>query len=284
MRIIRLLATIVTAVISVAVLTTAPAAGSRTAMDAASQLPRIPGTAWVVDPASGQLEVSYDQTVTGAARDRLVSAARRLGDTVRLEPVTGTIRPYISGGEPIFSGQFRCVLGFNVRDGAGNAYFVTAGHCTSAGSTWFADPANTILLGVTVGSQFPGSDFGLVRYTSTVPHPSNVFLQSPGAFAEMTSAGNPGIGQTVCYSSPVSGVRCGTVTAVNATVNFPNGTVSGLIRTNICASPGDSGAPLFSGNTAIGIVSGGTGNCSTGGDTYFQPIVEVLNAFGLTIP
>jgi hypothetical protein len=100
----------------------------------------------------------------------------------------------------------------------------------------------------------------------------------------MRSAGSPVVGQTVCYSSPVSGVHCGSVIGVNATVNFPQGTVSGMIRTNICAEPGDSGAPLFSGNTALGILSGGSGNCTAGGDTFFQPITEALSTFGVTIP
>ncbi|MEH0929165.1 hypothetical protein [Micromonospora sp. CPCC 205558] len=36
--------------------------------------------------------------------------------------------------------------------------------------------------------------------------------------------------------------------------------------------------------TILGILSGGTGNCTAGGTTYYQPIAEVLAAYGLTLP
>ena len=75
----------------------------------------------------------------------------------------------------------------------------------------------------------------------------------------------------------------GSVTGLNATVNYPQGTVFGLIRTSVCAEPGDSGGSLFAGNTALGITSGGSGNCSSGGTTFFQPVTEVLNRFGLSV-
>lgn len=35
--------------------------------------------------------------------------------------------------------------------------------------------------------------------------------------------------------------------ALDATVNYAEGSVSGLIRTTVCAEPGDSGGSLFSG-------------------------------------
>ena len=34
----------------------------------------------------------------------------------------------------------------------------------------------------------------------------------------------------------------------------------------------------------LGILSGGTGNCTAGGTTYYQPIAEVLAALGLQHP
>lgn len=74
------------------------------------------------------------------------------------------------------------------------------------------------------------------------------------------------------------------VTALNATVNYGGGTiVSGLIQTSICAEPGDSGGPLYAGDKVVGILSGGTGNCTSGGTTYYQPIQEVLSAYGLSV-
>jgi streptogrisin C len=62
-----------------------------------------------------------------------------------------------------------------------------------------------------------------------------------------------------------------------------------MIRTNVCAEPGDSGGSLVtnpgSGSRvqAVGLTSGGSGNCSSGGTTFFQPITEPLSAYGLTL-
>lgn len=36
--------------------------------------------------------------------------------------------------------------------------------------------------------------------------------------------------------------------------------------------------------TVLGILSGGSGNCTTGGTSYYQPILEILAAYGLSIP
>ena len=66
------------------------------------------------------------------------------------------------------------------------------------------------------------------------------------------------------------------MTALNATVNYAEGTVTGLIRTTVCAEPGDSGGSLYSGTVAYGLTSGGSGNCSSGGTTFFQPVTEAL--------
>jgi streptogrisin D len=66
-------------------------------------------------------------------------------------------------------------------------------------------------------------------------------------------------------------------------VTYPQGRVTGLIRTNICAQPGDSGGSLFTGNTALGLTSGGSGNCTFGGTTFFQPVTEILNVAGLSV-
>ena len=65
--------------------------------------------------------------------------------------------------------------------------------------------------------------------------------------------------------------------------------VRGLTRTNVCAEPGDSGGSFVSNPgsgtrvTARGMTSGGSGNCRTGGTTFFQPVGEALSAYGLTL-
>jgi hypothetical protein len=94
---------------------------------------------------------------------------------------------------------------------------------------------------------------------------------------------NPGVGQYVYRSGSTSGLHSGRVTGLNATVNYGDGRVAGLIRTSVCAEPGDSGGPLFYRQWAFGLTSGGSGDCTSGGVTYFQPVVEALNVYGVSI-
>jgi streptogrisin C len=59
--------------------------------------------------------------------------------------------------------------------------------------------------------------------------------------------------------------------------------VYGVTRTDVCAEPGDSGGSFVSGTEAQGMTSGGSGDCGSGGTTYFQPVQPALDAFGLTL-
>jgi hypothetical protein len=90
--------------------------------------------------------------------------------------------------------------------------------------------------------------------------------------------GDPSVGERVFRSGSTSGLRDGQVTGLNATVNYPEGTVTGLIETNVCAEPGDSGGPMFSEGIALGITSGGSGDCTSGGTTFFQPVTKAMTA------
>jgi streptogrisin D len=49
------------------------------------------------------------------------------------------------------------------------------------------------------------------------------------------------------------------VLALNATIDYAQGAVSGLIETNICSEAGDSGSPLYDGGILLGLLPGGSG-------------------------
>jgi len=241
----------------------------------------IPGTAWQTDP-NGRIIVSYDDTVTGAKLSKLTSVTKQFGNRITLEKMSGKLTKYIAGGDAIYGGQYRCSLGFNVRSGS-TYYFLTAGHCGNIASSWYSNSSKTTLLGTTYGSSFPGNDYAIVKYsTSYTNHPGTVDLYN-GTSQDITSAGNATVGQAVKRSGSTTGVHSGTVQAVNATVNYAEGTVTGLIRTNVCAEGGDSGGALFAGTVALGLTSGGSGNCSSGGTTYFQPVTEALSRYGVSV-
>jgi streptogrisin D len=243
---------------------------------------KVPGTAWGVDPASNQVLVSVDSTVTGSRLAQVKAAVADLGAAARLETVAGTFSTRTAGGQAIYSGQYRCSLGFNVRSGS-TYYFLTAGHCGEIGATWYSNSAKTTLLGTRVSYSFPGNDFALIRYPAGVATPPGTVYTYNGS-QDITGAGTPVVGQTVSRSGSTTGVHTGQVTQLNATVNYSDGTsVSGTIRTTVCAEGGDSGGPLYSGGTAYGLTSGGSGNCSRGGVTYFQPVTEALSNYGVSV-
>lgn len=165
------------------------------------------------------------------------------------------------GGDMIMMGVTRCVVGFNARTGSGVRHVVSAGGCGGYGGAVVA-PAGTVS-------------------TPYVRGPNGTLITINGV-----SAGTVGV--QVCMFGPVGGFRCGTLTALNQTVNFGGGQViTGLIRTNICAYPGETGSPLFRVNggrtAAIGVLVGGSGTCPSGGTTYFTPVGPILAAYGLTL-
>jgi hypothetical protein len=99
----------------------------------------------------------------------------------------------------------------------------------------------------------------------------------------ITGLADPEVGQRIFRSGSTSGLRQGEVTALNATVNYPEGTVTGLIETNVCAEPGDSGGPMFADGVALGLTSGGSGDCVAGGTTFFQPVTKALTELGVKL-
>ena len=159
---------------------------------------------------------------------------------LEIKRTPGTFNKLIAGGQAIYAGGGRCSLGFNVRSGS-TYYALTAGHCTNIGSTWYTNSVQTTLLGTRAGTSFPGNDYGIIRHSNASAADGRVYLYN-GSYRDITSAGNASVGQSVQRSGSTTGLHGGTVTGLNATVNYGGGDiVSGLIRTNVCAEPGDSG-------------------------------------------
>ncbi|UQX00477.1 S1 family peptidase [Streptomyces sp. RerS4] len=238
----------------------------------------VAGTAWHTDTATGTLVVTADSTVSDAELARIRREAGPDAGALRIERTPGKLTKLVSGGDAIYASSWRCSLGFNVRSGS-TYYALTAGHCTDGAGTWWSNSSRTTVVGSTAGSSFPNNDYGLIKYASNSPVP-------PGTVGgqDITSAVNATVGMSVTRRGSTTGTHGGSVTGLNATVNYGGGDiVYGMIRTNVCAEPGDSGGPLYSGTRAVGLTSGGSGNCSSGGTTFFQPVVEALNAYGVSV-
>lgn len=243
--------------------------------------PRVAGTSWAMDYRTNEVVVRADSTVSAADWSRMTELAEGIGQFVRMERTEGTFTTRINGAQPILSTGGRCSAGFNVTDGQTD-FILTAGHCGPTGSVWFADNRGRTQVGKTVEQNFPGADFSLVRYDSgRAGDGAEVVAIGNGNGVRITGVADPTVGQRVFRSGSTSGLRDGTVTALNATVNYPEGTVTGLIESNVCAEPGDSGGPMFSEGIALGVTSGGSGDCTTGGTTFFQPVTKAMTDLGV---
>jgi streptogrisin D len=202
------------------------------------------------------LTVSDVAPADGAAR--LLAAAARYGDQVRVRHTSKPFTRQVLDGGEITTGQIICSAGFNVHSGGQN-YLITAGHCTQGLPSWQG-------IGPSVDSSFPGTDYGLIRNDSS-DAPGSVDLYD-GSTQRITGAGSASVGEQVCKSGRTTGLTCGTVQALNQTVNYGGGdVVYGLIQTDVYSDHGDSGGALFDGGTALGTVSGGDSTTD-----FFQPV------------
>ncbi|MET7343987.1 S1 family peptidase [Streptomyces sp. NPDC087866] len=236
-------------------------------------------SSWHVDPRANKVVIDV---VASRQSDNDVRAfvrkARETGP-VSVEKTTEAPKTFSAGtvgGDPYYTGNVRCSIGFSVYGG-----FVTAGHCGQAGagvSGW-----DRSYIGNFQGSSFPGDDYAWVNVGSgwwTVP----VVLGWGTVSDQLVRGSNVApIGASICRSGSTSHWHCGNVLATNETVNYSQGAVYQMTKTSVCAEPGDSGGSFISGDQAQGVTSGGWGNCSSGGETWHQPINEILNRYGLTL-
>lgn len=234
---------------------------------ALESLSTVADTAIATDPTTNQVVVTVAAEADDAEVADLVAAAERFGDQVRVDHVAGGFDVAIYGGEAITGGGSRCSAGFNVNSG-GQDYIVDAGHCTGAVSEWNVGPS--------VDASFPGDDYGLIR-NDTGSAPGAVSLYD-GSVQEIDSASDAYVGQSICKSGSTTGLTCGTVQATDVTVNYAEGSVHELVQTSASVNSGDSGGALFAGSVGLGITSG-----MGGGSSYFQPLTEALNAYGVSL-
>ncbi|MFC9342644.1 S1 family peptidase [Streptomyces sp. NPDC057020] len=234
---------------------------------------------WHVDPRSNSVVVTVVRADRNAPAVRaFVERARETGPVTVTETATAP-RTYAAGtvgGDPYYTGNVRCSIGFSVHGG-----FVTAGHCGGAGAAvrgWDGSAMGTFQ-----GSSFPGNDYAYVSVHSgwwTVP-----VVLGWGVIPDRLVKGSAEapIGASICRSGSTTKWHCGSVLAKNETVNYSQGAVQQMTKTSVCAEGGDSGGAFISGDQAQGVTSGGWGNCSSGGETWFQPVNEILSRYGLTL-
>ncbi|MBX3724956.1 MAG: S1 family peptidase [Xanthomonadales bacterium] len=179
-----------------------------------------------------------------------------------------------------------CSIGFSARR-AGQDGYVTAGHCgqVGTGTTGF----NGLAQGVFEWSVFPTADSAWVRITNPAWTLTPQVETSSGLLAVVGQNEAP-VNAAICRSGARTGWRCGTVTGLNQTVNYPQGTVFGLTRASACVGQGDSGGAFITPDGhAQGVTSGGQlgsdgTNCGFANPvTFFQPLQSLLAGAGATL-
>lgn len=234
--------------------------------------------AYYVDVAANKLviEALAGSTAHAEALAAQVGLTASEFEVKTVDTMPTTFATVQGGGAYIIDQSFRCSIGFSVTTG-----FVSAGHCGTPGSS--VTTTGGASLGTFSGSVFPGSaDMSYVRTVSGTTLSGTINGYGSGNLPVSGSTASS-VGASICRSGSTTGVFCGTVRSLGATVNYAEGRVTGLTQTNVCAEPGDSGGSFYSGAQAQGVTSGGSGDCSSGGTTYFQPVNEILSTYGLTL-
>jgi len=256
----------------------------------------VPGvTSWGPDPRADGVVVRLDRRTKTAATTAFLDRVRAFGAPVRVvessAPVrqSGTVQP----GNPWWPGsESNCSVGFPATDSSGGKHFVTAGHCTNdANQAAFGASGQQNKLGTsnvggarTVNAR--EGDMGVVAVTEAGWTLSAAVNTWGGAPVTVTGSVEPLVGQSVCHSGNTSKWKCGTVTAVEQTIDYGSTVVEGLATTTACSMGGDSGGAWLAGDKAVGLHSGGQSSCSPGGaddQSIFQPVNEALRKWNLTL-
>jgi streptogrisin C len=249
-------------------------------LDAAAARTRTDRTpVWYVDVRANRVVVQA--TGEAAAAAFAEAAGVPAGDVgVRVSAHRPRVLKDLVGGDAYYiDGQARCSIGFSVTKDQQQG-FATAGHCGRPGArTTGSDESEQ---GTFQGSVFPGKDMAWVGVGAGWTATPDVKAQD-GQKVQIAGSVEALTGAAVCRSGSTTGWHCGTVRQHDTSVSYAEGTVDGLTETTVCAEPGDSGGPFVAGVQAQGTTSGGSGDCTGGGTTFYQPVNPLLSAFGLTL-
>ncbi|NEA36555.1 hypothetical protein G3I17_33625 [Streptomyces sp. SID13031] len=242
---------------------------------------------WGIDPVSNKVVVKAH----GA-----YGALSGLGDGVQVVQVSTTFEQQageVHPGDPWWpGGETYCSVAFPATDAQGNKHFITAGHCTNDanqaayGAINQVNKLGTSNVGGSRSINAREGDMGVVAVTESgwTISPNVNTWGSPAV--TVTGSAEAIVGDAVCHSGNTAPKwECGTVTAVNQSINYGNVTVDGLSTTNACSEGGDSGGAWLRGSEAVGLHSGGNSSCVSGdaGNSIFQPIKEALTKWNLTL-
>ncbi|WP_328500225.1 alpha-lytic protease prodomain-containing protein [Streptomyces sp. NBC_00457] len=234
---------------------------------------------WYVDVPANRVVV---EAVRQSAATAFIKAAGVQGQDVgvRVSSARPRLLADIVGGDAYYIGTTaRCSIGFSITKGTQQG-FASAGHCGDPDDK--TTGYNKADQGTFKASTFPGKDMSWVAVNTEWTATPDVKGEG-GEKTEITGSVQALVGASVCRSGSTTGWHCGTIQQHDTSVDYSQGKVDGVTKTSVCAEPGDSGGPFVSGSQAQGVTSGGSGDCTSGGTTYYQPVNPILKDFGLVL-
>jgi len=214
-----------------------------------------------------------------------------------------TCTPEMRGGVRILSPEFACSSGFEATR-AGKSVLLTAGHCFKIGDVIThsgipigqVEARNFNNLGdndaLRIGqndSALPGLPWQPSNWIYATNNTKQYFIGAVKAkFGE-------NVGDPLCRAGRTTGRICGSVLAVNTTVNAGGISLAGQNRADMCALPGDSGGPVYYSGFGHGMTStsnftsDGQGQpaCYPVGDSRrrmsYPPLAEAEKDLGVTV-
>ncbi|MDF5821105.1 S1 family peptidase [Corynebacterium felinum] len=145
---------------------------------------------------------------------------------------------------PVYVGKNQlCTITATGVDDQGRKVAITAGHCGKVGSQVVsADSWRVGRSGTVVAHGQNGLDYSVIELGSNAQ-----ITRSYNGVTVDEIGGVPGSFQTVCKTGVATGHTCGVVWVADKKTNL----------SQVCATAGDSGAPVMAGNRLVGMVSGG---------------------------
>ncbi|RNG36068.1 S1 family peptidase [Streptomyces botrytidirepellens] len=268
------------------------------------QLTGIPNTAWSIDQSSNRVDVQIYDGVSDADRARIENSVSAHEGAVEITEHSGKIESnaYAMRGGLGITAEINpgwittCSAGFNVQNASGKKYMITAGHCMENGAVNWRRRSGDIPLGRAVdwafGNDTEQSDYGVVEYSNSNVTPYGTIQYKDGSEGQISRSASAFEGEKVKRVGTVSQDLVGKVLATDVTVTYDDGiTLRHMVEASNCSMYGDSGGPLFSGETALGIDSGGNYGDKPCGDSdsqedrvsWYQPLYTVLLWEGLKI-
>lgn len=264
----------------------------------------IPNTSWGVDPSTNQVVVEIFEGVSAADEQRLLDVVADYGDAVTVDRLPGdvhTLAYATHGGIGIHSdfgpASHNCTLGFNVRDSAGQKYFLTAGHCAFGDTDdyWNRNEGD-IRLGYRAWFYIGvlDKDFAVMRYNNDEVVAYGA-VTAFGVDYDINYSRYPDAGDPVHRAGKTSSDLVGKVLVPSETITMNDSelgpiVLKNMIKTTLCGREGDSGGPLWNGTAALGLLSAGNGaegdacRSSTSDErTWYQPVHWIVAHYGFEV-